>query len=101
MFFEFILIQVFKSCLLVEISFYLFQMPVFFTFLNTTIRWRAYYEAVAPRISRLIWMLLVVTTIDLMFRKIFELLCFDKLHVEMDSVWFWRKLWRFLCVGYL
>jgi len=36
---------------------------------------------------------LVVTTTDLMFRKIFELLWFDKLHVEMDLVWFWRKLW--------
>ena len=31
---------------------------------------------------------LVVTTTDLMFRKIFELLWFDKLHVEMDLVWF-------------
>jgi len=35
-----------------------------------------------------------------MFRKIFELLWFDKLHVEMDLVWFWRKLWWFLFVGY-
>jgi len=33
-------------------------------------------------------MLLVVTTTDLMFRKIFELLWFDQLHVEMDLVWF-------------
>jgi len=31
---------------------------------------------------------LVVTTTDPMFRKIFELLWFDKLHVEMDLVWF-------------
>jgi len=43
---------------------------------------------------------LVVTTTDPMFRKIFELLWFDKLHVEMDLVWFWRKLWWFLFVGY-
>ena len=26
---------------------------------------------------------------------------FDKLYVEMDLVWFWRKLWWFLFVGYL
>jgi len=31
---------------------------------------------------------LVVTTTDLMFRKNVELLWFDKLHVEMDFVWF-------------
>jgi len=31
---------------------------------------------------------LVVTTTDLMFKKISELLWFDKLHVEMDLVWF-------------
>jgi len=31
---------------------------------------------------------LVVTNTDLMFRKIFELLWFDKIHVEMDLVWF-------------
>jgi len=38
---------------------------------------------------------------DMMFRKHFELLWFDKLHVEMNLVWFWRKLWWFLFVGYL
>jgi len=31
---------------------------------------------------------LVVMTTDLMFRNIFELLWIDKLHVEMDLVWF-------------
>jgi len=44
---------------------------------------------------------LVVTTTDLMFRKIFELLWFDKLHVETDLVWFRRKLLLFLFVGHL
>jgi len=32
-------------------------------------------------------MSLIVMTADLMFRKIFELLWFDKIHVEMDLVW--------------
>jgi len=31
---------------------------------------------------------LVVTTTDLVLRKIIELLWFDTLHVEMDLVWF-------------
>jgi len=31
---------------------------------------------------------LVVTTTDLMFTKIVELLWFEKLHVEMDLMWF-------------
>jgi len=52
----------------------------------------AYNKAVAPGITRPICMPLVVTTTDLMFRKIFELVWFDKLHVEMDLVWFSRKL---------
>jgi len=43
----------------------------------------------------------VVATIDVMFRKIFELWWFDKRHVEMDSIWFWRWLWWFLFVWYL
>jgi len=30
-----------------------------------------------------------VTTTDLMFKKIFELWWFEKLHVEMDLMWFW------------
>ena len=30
-----------------------------------------------------------------MYRKIVELLWFDKLLVEMDLVWFWRTLWFF------
>jgi len=30
----------------------------------------------------------VVTTIDLMFRKLFDLCWFDKLHVKMDLMWF-------------
>jgi len=60
-------------------------VPVFFTFINTRIWWGAYNQAVSPRITRPICMHLVVTTTDLMFRKIFELLCFGKLHVEM--VW--------------
>jgi len=77
--------SIFKPYLFVKTSFCLFQMPVFFTFLNTIIWWGAYNQAVAPRITRPICMPLVVTTTDLMFRKIFELLCFDKLHVEM--VW--------------
>jgi len=33
-------------------------------------------------------MLLVVTITDLMFRNISELLWFDKLHADMDLVWF-------------
>jgi len=37
--FEFILIQFFKTCLLVKTNFYLFQMSVFFTFLSTKIWW--------------------------------------------------------------
>jgi len=61
----------------------------------------AYNKAVAPGITRPICMPLVVTTTDLMFRKIFELVWFDKLHVEMDLVWFSRKLWWFLFWGYL
>jgi len=76
-------------------------MPVFFTFLNTTICWGACNQAVAPGITRSICMSLVVTTTDLMFRKFFELLWFDKLHVEMDLVRFWRKLRWFLFVEYL
>jgi len=87
MLFEFILIQFFKTCLLVKTSFCLFQMPVFFTFLNTRIWWRAYYQAVAPGITRPICIPLVVTTTDRMFRYILELLWFDKFHVEMDLVW--------------
>jgi len=43
----------------------------------------AYNQAVAPGITRFICIPLVVTTTDLMFRKIFELLWFEKLHVEM------------------
>jgi len=31
----------------------------------------------------------VVTTVDLMFRKIFEIWWFDKLHVERDVMLFW------------
>ena len=56
--------------LIVKTSFYLFQMPVFFTFLNTGIWCGAYNQAVAPGITRPICMPLVVTTTDLMFRKI-------------------------------
>jgi len=29
-------------------------------------------------------------TTNLMFRKIFDLWWFDKLHAEMDVMWFWR-----------
>jgi len=29
------------------------------------------------------------TTTDMMFRKLFDLWWFDKLHVEMDLMWFW------------
>jgi len=36
---EFILIQFFKTCLFVKTRFYLFQMPVFLTFLDTKIWW--------------------------------------------------------------
>jgi len=73
------------------------QSPVFFTFLTTRIQWEAYNQAVVPRITRPICMPLVLTTTDLIFRNIFELLRIDKLHVEMDLVWFWRKLWWFFC----
>jgi len=65
--------------------FFTFQMPVFFTFLNTTIWWGTCSQAVAPRITRPICM---SPTAKLMFMKIFELLWFGKLHVEMDLVWF-------------
>jgi len=58
-------------------------------------------QAVAPGITRSICMPLVATTTGLMFRKIVEILWFDKLHVEMDLVWFWRKLWWYLFVGHL
>jgi len=75
--------------LFVKISFYLYQMPVFFTFLNARTWWGTYNLAVAPGITRPIWVPLVVMTADLMFRKISELLWFDKLHVEMDFVYFW------------
>ena len=47
-------------------------MPVFFTFLNTRIWWGAYNQAVARGITRPICMPMVVTTTNLMFRKIFE-----------------------------
>jgi len=43
----------------------------------------------------------VVATIDLMFRKIFELWWFDKRLVEMDSICFWRWLWWFLFIWHL
>ena len=76
-------------------------MLVFFTFLNTRIWWGTCNQAVASGISRSICMSLIVMTADLMFRKIFELLWFDKIHVEMDLVWLWRRLWWFLFVGYL
>jgi len=94
--FEFILIQSFRTSLFVKTGFYLFRMPVFFTFLNIRISCN---QAVAPGITRPICMSMVVTTTDLMFRKIFELLWLDKFHVEMNLVWFWRKLWWFLFVG--
>jgi len=63
-------------------------MSVFFTFLNTRIWWGACNQAVAPGITRSICMPLVVTTTDLMFRKIVELWWFEKIHVEMDLVSF-------------
>jgi len=63
-------------------------MSVFFTFLNIRIWWGACNQAVAPGITRPICIPLVVTTADVMLRKIFELLWFDKLHVEMDLAWF-------------
>jgi len=43
-----------------------------------------YNQAVAAGITRPICIPLVVTTTDLMFRKIFEILWFDKRHVEID-----------------
>jgi len=63
-------------------------MPVFFTFLNTRIWLGAHNQAVAQEMTGLICMPQVVTTTDLMFKKIFELLWLDKLHVEMDLMWF-------------
>jgi len=39
----------------------------------------------------------VVTTVDLMFRKIFEMWWFDQRRVEMDVMWFWRQLWWLFC----
>ena len=54
----------------------------------------------------LLWMVLqqrfnlqYVVTTDLVFRKIFELYWFDKLHTEMDVMWFCRRLWWCLFVG--
>jgi len=85
----------------VKTSFYLFQMFVFFTFLNTRIWWGTCNEAVVLWITTPIRMPLVVMTTDLMFKKNFEILWFDKFHAEMDLLWFWRKLWWFLFVGYL
>jgi len=75
-------------------------MALFFIFLNTKIEWGAYNQAVAPGITKPICIPPVVTTTDLMFRKIFKLVWFDKLHAEMDLVWFWRKLWWFLFAGH-
>ena len=43
----------------------------------------------------------VVTTTDLMFTKCFELWCFDKLHVEMNLMWFSKVVWWILFVKYL
>jgi len=43
-------------------------------------------KAVAPGITTPICMSVVVTNTDPMFRKIFELLWFEKFHVEMDLV---------------
>jgi len=99
--FEFILIQFFKTWLFVKTCFYLFQTPVFFIFLNTIILWEACNQPVAPGITRPSCMLLVVKTTDLIVWKIFELLWFDKLHVEINLVCSWSKLWWFLFVGYL
>jgi len=98
MLFEFILIRFFKT--------YLFVKPVF-----TYSKWLYFWHSSIlefggghgikqlPRESPHPWPL-VVTTTDLMFRKIFEPLWLDKLHVEMDLVWFWGNLWWFF-VGYL
>jgi len=44
------------------------------------------HQTVVPGISRPIYMPLVVTATDLIFRKNFELLWFDKLHVEIIGV---------------
>jgi len=59
-----------------------------FTFLNTRIWWGAYNQAIASGITRPICMPLVAMTTDMIFRKLFELLWFDKLLVEMDLTWF-------------
>jgi len=48
-------------------------MALFFIFLNTKIEWGAYNQAVAPGITKPICIPPVVTTTDLMFRKIFKL----------------------------
>jgi len=60
MLFEFILTQIFKTYLFVKTNFYLFQMLVFFTFLNTRIGWGAYNQVVAresPDLSVRPWLL--------------------------------------------
>jgi len=41
-----------------------------------------------PRASATTLEVTVTTTTDLMFRKIVELLWFEKLYVEIDLVWF-------------
>jgi len=76
-------------------------MPVFFTFLNTRIWWGNAIKQLpreSPDLSAWPWLLRLQIW---MFTKIFELSWFDKLHVKMDLVWFWRMLWWFLFVGYL
>jgi len=35
---------------------------------------------------------LIVITTDLIFRKLFDLWWFDKLHVEMDLMWFFKVI---------
>jgi len=45
-------------------------------------------HAFRTAINLLISMFLLVMTTDLIFRKLFDLCWSDKLHVEMDLMWF-------------
>jgi len=45
-------------------------------------------HATAHSVRAAINLISVVTTTDLMFRKLFYLWWFDKHHVEMDLMWF-------------
>jgi len=70
-------------------------MPVFFTFLNIRIWW-GMQSSSCPRNHQTY--LHVAGCYD--YRSdVMENFWDFVVHVEMDLVWFWRKLWWFLFVG--